>query len=131
LLKTLGEKPMANILVIDDDEEIRDFLEMVLTEDNHNVTLAKDGLEGIMAVRRNHFDLVITDIIMPNKDGIDFILDLVNADNTVPIIAMSGGRRQLSSEFQLQSAATLGVKITLKKPFSAFDLRRIITEILG
>lgn len=122
---------MANILVIDDDEAIRDLLEMILTIDKHDVTLAEDGDQGMKLYRKNTYDLIITDIIMPNKDGIDLIADMVNTDNPTPIIAMSGGRRKITSDFNLQSAASMGVKETLKKPFTELDLRRAIKKILG
>jgi DNA-binding NtrC family response regulator len=107
---------MANILVIDDDKEIRDLLEMILTTDNkHDVTLAEDGEQAMKLYRKNTYDLIITDIIMPNKDGIDLIVDIVDTDNPTPIIAMSGGRRKITSDFNLQSATSLGVKEALKK----------------
>jgi DNA-binding NtrC family response regulator len=122
---------MANILVIDDDEAIRDLLEMILTIDKHDVTLAEDGEQGMKLYSKNTYDLIITDIIMPNKDGIDLIADMVNTDNPTPIIAMSGGRRKITSDFNLQSAASMGVKETLKKPFTELDLRRAIKRILG
>lgn len=122
---------MANILVVDDDEAIRDLLEMILTIDKHDVTLAEDGEQGMKLYRKNKYDLIITDIIMPNKDGIDLIADMVNTDNSTPIIAMSGGRRKITSDFNLQSAAVMGVKETLKKPFTELDLRRAIKKMLG
>lgn len=122
---------MANILVIDDDEAIRDLLEMILTGDKHDVTLAEDGEQGMKLYRKNTYDLIITDIIMPNKDGIDLIEDMMDTDNPTPIIAMSGGRRKITSDFNLKSAAYMGVKETLKKPFTELDLRRIIKKILG
>ncbi len=122
---------MANILVIDDDEEIRDLLEMILMADGHKVTLAEDGEQGMERYRKNKFDLIITDIIMPNKDGIDVIADMINTENPIPIIAMSGGRRKITSDFNLQSAASMGVTETLKKPFTEFDLRRAIQSTLA
>lgn len=120
---------MANILVIDDDIEIRDLLEFMLSEDNHQITMANDGEEGLAAFRHGKFDLVITDIIMPNKDGIHLIINLQNL-SSVPIIAMSGGRRIISSDFTLDSASELGMKITLKKPFNATELRQAIKQAL-
>ncbi len=122
---------MAHILVVDDDEQIRDFLEIVLTLDKHKVTLAKDGVEGLRLYRSRKPDLVITDIIMPEKDGIEIIIDIMNSKNPAPIIAMSGGRRKLTSEFTLSSAEILGVKHTLAKPFTEIDLREAITKVLG
>ncbi len=122
---------MANILVIDDDEDICDLLQIVLTADGHQVALAEDGEKGIELYRKKKFDLIITDILMPNKDGINVIVDIINGGNRVPIIAISGGRRAISSDFNLQSAELLGVTATLKKPFTASEMRRTIKKILG
>lgn len=125
---------MAKILIIDDNEELRDLIEIYLTEDNHNVTLAKDGEEGLSIFNSYPFDLIITDIVMPNKCGIDFIVELDNAANKTPIIAMSGGGRtqRLTAEFNLDSAVSLGggVKATLKKPFTQIELREAIRKSL-
>ncbi len=123
---------MAHILVIDDDEDLRDLLSQYLMLENHEVTTASDGLAGIQLVKSEKFDLIITDIIMPNKDGIEFILDLLDdpdVENT-PIIAMSGGKRKISSEFNLVSASTLGVKAILKKPFTSHELYKSVKSAL-
>lgn len=123
---------MANILVIDDDEDIRDLLEMMLIDDHHSVTTAIDGQHGMGLYRLAKFDLIITDIIMPNQDGIDVIADIMNSDNKTPIIAISGGiRKILTSEFNLQSAWTMGVQEILKKPFSALQLRHAVGRTLA
>lgn len=126
---------MASILVIDDNEEIRDLVEMYLNEENHHVILAKDGQEGLSIFRERKFDLVITDIVMPNKCGIDFIVALDEVADKTPIIAMSGGGRsqRLTAEFNLDSAVALngGVKATLKKPFTQIELRQAIENVLG
>jgi CheY-like chemotaxis protein len=122
---------MANILVVDDNEDIRDLIEMILTEDNHDVTTAKDGKEGLAIFKENTFDLVITDILMPDTDGIELIIELTNSGNKTPIIAMSGGRgNRLTPDFNLSSAETLGAQLILTKPFSAFTLRRAINKVL-
>ena len=122
---------MANILLIDDDEDIRDLIETILTADGHRITLAEDGEKGIELYRKKNFDLIITDILMPKKDGINVIVDIINGDNPVPIIAISGGRRAISSDFNLQSAELLGVTATLKKPFTRLEMYQTIKKILG
>jgi DNA-binding NtrC family response regulator len=110
---------MANILIIDDDEQYPKMMAKILKQEgHHNIVTATNGAEGLDLIKMQHFDLIITDILMPTKDGIDLIADLVNANSKVPVIAISGGRNLITPEFNLSSAKTLGVKIFLKKPFT-------------
>ncbi|MDQ5940165.1 MAG: hypothetical protein QG557_1115 [Pseudomonadota bacterium] len=64
---------MAKILVIDDEEQLRDLIKKMLTRDGHQILMAQDGEEGVRAFHQFNPDLIITDIIMPNKDGIEVI----------------------------------------------------------
>jgi CheY-like chemotaxis protein len=73
----------------------------------------------------------MTDILMPHMDGVEFILALSKSNNSVPVIAMSGGRRSITPEFNLESARLLGVRATLTKPFSHADLRKALSKVLG
>jgi DNA-binding response OmpR family regulator len=122
---------MAKILIIDDEEDIRSLLEIVLSSDGHDVTVANNGSKGIALHRQQPFELIITDIIMPDGDGIDVIVNLNKADDKTPIIAMSGGRRKITdSQFNLSAALAMGVKETLKKPFTEIELRRAVKKAL-
>ena len=122
---------MAHILLIDDDEQFRSMLAQMLKQDGHRLTLAGDGEEGLRLAGQARPDLIITDILMPHRDGIETILALKAAGNAIPIIAVSGGRRLISADFNLESAALLGVKATLAKPFARVDLRQAITRALA
>ena len=124
---------MANILVIDDEEQMRDLLDMMLTDDNHSVKTASDGVEGLLACHHEKFDLIITDINMPHKNGIDFLIEIQKFNKKIPVIAISGAVGKFTdSEFNLASAKMLGgVLGTLKKPFNEIDLRNAINAILG
>lgn len=122
---------MARVLVIDDDAMFLTILVELLTEDSHQVTVAHDGEEGLRLIRQTRPELIITDILMPHKDGIDMIMELAHQHRDIPIIAMSGGRRLVSSQFNLDSAALLGVKATLSKPFSKDELRQALSTALG
>lgn len=122
---------MAHILLIDDDEQFRAMLEQMLSQDGHRLTLAGDGEEGLRLAAEVRPDLIILDILMPLRDGIETILALKASGSAIPIIAMSGGRRLISAEFNLESAALLGVKATLAKPFARADLRQAIIRALG
>lgn len=122
---------MANILVVEDDEQFRSMLVQMLTQDKHQVIAAHDGEEGLQASMKNRPDLIVTDILMPQRDGIDMIMALSQAGAEIPIIAISGGRRFISAEFNLESAALMGVKATLAKPFTRADLRQAIAAALS
>jgi CheY-like chemotaxis protein len=122
---------MAKILIIDDDPQVRELLSVMLRQDKHSVDMAHDGTEAIEIYQSQPFDLVITDILMPGKDGIDTIVELAAFGKNTPIIAMSGGRRMLSSEFNLESAMLVGAKAILKKPFTDVQLREAIKQVLG
>jgi len=82
---------MARILIIDDESQIRSMLRLMLERVGYEVDEAPDGLEGIRQYREDPADLIITDLIMPNKDGIGMIIDLKKEFPKVKIIAMSGG----------------------------------------
>jgi len=118
-------------MVIEDDLEFRVPLVKMLTKDGHRVSIAGDGVTALSLLKTIHPDLIITDILMPNMDGIELIIELSRLGNAVPIIAMSGGRRALKPEFHLGSAAVIGVKLTLAKPFSRTELRQAIHEALA
>lgn len=122
---------MAHILVIEDDVQFRQMLVQMLQQDRHQVAIAGDGIEAMHLLQQIRPDLIVTDILMPNMDGVETIMELSQQGNDTPIIAISGGRRSISSEFNLESAALLGVKATLAKPFSRADLRKAIEEALA
>jgi CheY-like chemotaxis protein len=122
---------MANILIIDDDENMFDLLRTMLRLDRHFVNIAQDGEQALKIYNNQKPDLIITDIIMPNKSGIEFIIELSHQGNNVPIIAMSGGRRAVTSEFNLQSAELLGAKAILFKPFNNAQLKEAIQKALS
>lgn len=117
---------MAHVLVIDDDEQFRLMLVQMLTQDGHQVMIAKDGEEGLRLIRKERPELIITDILMPKMDGMDVMLELSRSDSHIPVIAVSGGRRSISAEFNLDSATLLGARAVLAKPFTRADLRQAL-----
>jgi CheY-like chemotaxis protein len=122
---------MPHILVIEDDLDFREPLVKMLTNDGHTVAIAGDGRVALSLLKTLRPDLIITDILMPNMDGIETIMEMSHSGSATPIIAMSGGRRSITTEFMLDSAKLMGVKATLAKPFSRADLRRAINEALA
>lgn len=122
---------MAHILVIDDDEQFRGMLVQMLSLDSHHVSFAHDGEEGLRMSKEISPDLIVTDILMPHMDGIELIRELARRAAGIPIIAVSGGRRSISADFNLESASMMGVKATLSKPFARADLRQAIEQALA
>ncbi len=120
---------MARILIIDDEDLIRVTLTQTLQNDGHAVTEASDGQKGISAFRELPADVVITDILMPNKEGIETIIELRRINPNVKIIAMSGGGRTRTSNF-LDVARSLGATAVLKKPFEMQVLRDTVNTCL-
>jgi len=122
---------MSHILVIDDDDFFREVLVQMLQKDGHQVTEARDGVQALALLPRTHPDLILTDILMPHMDGVEFITELSRQSNNTPIIAMSGGRRAITAAFNLESAKLMGVKVTLSKPIGHGALSAAIRQILG
>jgi YesN/AraC family two-component response regulator len=120
---------MALILIIDDEPQIRSMLKLMLERDGHEVAEAPDGVEGIKIHRQNPADLIITDLIMPNKDGIGMIIELKKEYPNVKIIAMSGGGLN-KPEGYLKGAKKLGAACTLTKPIDRDELLKAIKDVL-
>jgi len=120
---------MTRILIIDDETQIRSMLKLMLERAGYEVVEAPDGIEGIKAYRHNPVDLIITDLIMPNKDGIGMIIDLKKEFPDVKIIAMSGGGLN-KPEGYLKGAKKLGAACTLTKPIDRQEMLAAVKATL-
>lgn len=121
---------MAQILIIDDDASVRLTLRSALESVGHVVTEAADGNDGIERFIAEPSDMVITDILMPNKEGLETIMNLRKINRNLRIIAISGGGRIKAVDF-LEAASDLGADAVLKKPFHMADLLGIGTSCLA
>ncbi|MDB4444242.1 response regulator [bacterium] len=121
---------MANILIIEDDDQLRTMLREMLERIGYKVTEARNGNEGIERYRENPADLVITDIIMPEKEGVETIIELTRDFPDVNIIAISGGGRVPAEEY-LRMVKKLGAKHTLVKPFIREKLLEAVKDLIG
>ena len=121
---------MQRVIVIDDDDSVRDLMVRILVRAGYEVAPAKGGRDGVALCRKQPPDLIVTDIIMPDQDGIETILQLRRLAPSIPIIAISGGGRANLSGF-LDAAHKLGANSVLQKPFKPVDLLAAITELLG
>jgi len=120
---------MPLILIIDDDNQLRGMLRQTLELAGYDVLDAPNGKEGIKLYRQDPADLVITDLIMPEKEGIETIMDLKRDFSDVKIIAISGGGR-IDAEEYLHMAEKLGAQRTLTKPFELKELLEAVRELL-
>ena len=120
---------MARILIIDDEPQIRSMLTLMLAREGYEIVEASDGVAGIKIYRQNPADLIITDLIMPNKDGIGMIIDLKKEFPDVKIIAMSGGGLNKPDGY-LKGAKKLGAACTLTKPIDREEMLAAVREIL-
>ena len=118
-----------SILVIDDDEIIRELLRAILEREGYLVFEAPDGGEGLKQFTETPTDLVITDLIMPGKEGIETIRDLRRKFQDVKIIAVSGGGR-IGPDCYLKMAKGVGALRTLSKPFDRKVLLKAVEEII-
>ena len=121
---------MARILVVDDEAQVRDLLRRTLGTDGHEVITAEDGETGLEAATTRDIDLVITDLIMPNKGGIVFIKELRAQRPTMPVLAISGGGRTGRFNF-LPVAQTFPSVWSLKKPFRSAALLAMVRDALA
>jgi len=122
---------MANILLVDDDDHLRTMLRVVLQRAGHKVHEAREGNEAVALFEQMTFDLMITDLIMPGKEGLALILELRRRSNRqMKIIAMSGGARIVDPEGYLDVAKGFGASVSLQKPFSNQQLLDAVQEAL-
>ena len=117
------------ILIIDDEQQIRMMLRQAIEKAGFEVDDAPDGKEGIDCFKRKRADLVITDIIMPEKEGIETIMALRRLDPAVKIIAISGGGRIQSDDY-LNIATKVGASYSFAKPFSVMELLGKINDLI-
>ena len=120
---------MKRILVIDDNDHMREILGCMLKRAKYKVSKASDGEIGLRLQQKNPFDLVITDIVMPNKDGIETILELKENYPDLKVIAISGGDFSVPNH-TLETATTVGAIRTLSKPFARKQLLETVEEVL-
>lgn len=122
---------MASILIIDDSVEFRQMLRDMLESEGYEVSEANNGAEGLEAFQKNPVDIVFTDILMPEKDGIETICSFKKDFQDVKIIAMSGGGNYIKPEECLTAAEMLGAQKIMAKPFSRQELKETIAEVLN
>ncbi len=121
---------MAKILVVDDEPAILLMLKKMLEKADHEVDTASDGNEGIILFEKNKHDLLITDIIMPEKEGMETIIELHKKYPDLKIIAISGGGR-ISPDGYLPGAKLLGANMVFQKPLVQKEFLEAVAILLN
>lgn len=121
---------MQGILIVEDDKELREMLKMSLLRRNFTVLEAENGREAIIHFKPSLTDLVITDLIMPEEDGLKVIIKLRELKPSMKIIAISGGGKAGPGSY-LSMAKALGANAIFSKPFSINDFNAKIEELLN
>lgn len=120
---------MSHILLIDDEPAILEAVREILEMEGHAVFTASDGKQGMRLYNSHPFDLVITDILMPEQEGLETIRQLRSSSPTLKILAISGGGRHGIVEF-LAIAKRLGADLGLVKPFTQQELLTAVSWLL-
>lgn len=120
---------MADILIIDDDKAIRTTFERILTKVGHSVKCAENGRVGLELLMESMPDLVISDIMMPDTDGLEVIMAIKGMGESIPVIAISGGAHSVTMDF-LPVAKALGASRILHKPITIDELLAAVQDAL-
>jgi DNA-binding response OmpR family regulator len=120
---------MATILIVDDDDALRTLLRRVLKRAGYDTREAANGREALSYLREQPVDLMITDLFMPQQDGLETILELRRMNIRLPIIAMSGGGSAAQYDM-LRTASLFGAARVLMKPFRAEEVLAAIDALL-
>jgi CheY-like chemotaxis protein len=120
---------MSNILVIEDMMGVRHAISSMLKRAGHTVEAVDSGQKGLAQIQQRRFDLVVTDILMPDMDGTEVLFKLKAMPSRPPVIAISGGGAGISADAALQ-AAKLEADAFLQKPFEREDLLAIVDRLL-
>jgi CheY-like chemotaxis protein len=122
---------MASIVVIDDDPQVRAFIRRVLEENGHEVREAVNGADGIRVHRLRQADLILCDIFMPEKEGLETIRQLVSESPGLKVVAMSGGNKYAGGQTFLEMAKEFGAAGALPKPLDRGTLIGTVRAVLG
>lgn len=121
---------MKKILVIDDDIQFNKMVCMILDNAGYEVRSAHDGVEGLQLFMKERPDLVLTDLYMPEKEGLETIMELRQADNNIKIMVMSGGSPHMNMTEMFNMAGMFGADATLPKPFDITIFLQKVEELL-
>ncbi len=121
---------MSNILVVDDEYFCRCFVEDMLISAGYDVFVACNGNDALLVLKNNSVDVVVTDVFMPEKDGIELIIEVKKIQSVHGVIAISGGGRLFKGFQFLNLVKPLGADICLEKPIDRNELIEAVARIM-
>lgn len=120
---------MSHILVVDDEPQIRAMLSTLLQQNGYQVSEAEDGAVALQISSSTKIDVIILDLLMPGKEGLETLMAFRKEKDPPKIIAVSGGSRTIGTDF-LPAALKLGASRSFRKPFRTEELLEAIRELL-
>lgn len=126
----MEKTPRLRVLIVDDHDDLRSMLCRALEERGHEVHGAQDGAVALKLLDRHSVDVVVTDLVMPEKEGIETIMSVRKQHPHIRILAISGGHQTRNATPYLELAARLGAHGTLEKPFTIEELAGKILSVL-
>ena len=120
---------MARILICDDDELYREIAGAAFTESGHEILFATNGDEALVVIAAQAIDVLVTDLVMPGKDGLELIKDVRRAENPIAVLAMTAGLASLKDPLLL-AASAFGADDVIQKPFRPMMLRQKVDALL-
>ncbi len=122
---------MAHILLVEDSPEVSLSVCEILASAGHTVVEAPSGKEATKRLSAAHFDLIVSDIWMPEMDGIALLKEIRGAGNDIPVVVISGGAPNAPLSYTAPLAATFGANIVIYKPFDKAELLKAIDSVLA
>ncbi|MCK9331353.1 MAG: response regulator [Candidatus Cloacimonetes bacterium] len=119
---------LKKILIVDDEKQINNILSRYLRK-NYQVSISENGLQALSLLKKETFNLIIMDVIMPEKEGIETLIEIKNTYPNIKIIMMSGGGK-IGPQSYLKIAKAVGADEVIEKPFELSDLHNIIKKLL-
>ena len=123
--------PLATILLVDDEELLRAGVQEMLELQGYAVITAPNGQQAMACLNDHSIDLVITDLVMPKMDGVDFVQQLRQVRPDVPVIVVSGSTGNIMQRYGIDSIQVTGANASLSKPFKGADLLAQVQELLA
>lgn len=121
----------ATILLVEDEELLRAGVQEVLEIQGYNVITAPDGQQALACLGAETIDLIITDLVMPKMDGVDFVKQLRKIKPDLPVIVVSGSTRNIMQRYGIDSIQVPGANASLPKPFKSVDLIEQVRQLLA
>ncbi len=122
---------MSTILLVEDEDLLRNGVQEMLERHDFHVIGAGDGIEALEWLEEAEVDLVITDLVMPNMDGVDFVHRLREKRPTLPVIVVSGSSKSVMDRYGINTLDIPGANASLSKPFKSNELVGLVKKLLG